>query len=76
MNPYLKHLSKIEFVVTNACTGRCKHCSEGDHTACGESINPTVAADAVRRVGGLYALQTVMTSAASPFCTPKRSAPS
>ena len=22
MNPYLKHLNKIEFVVTNACTGK------------------------------------------------------
>ena len=71
MNPYLKHLSKIEFVVTNACTGRCKHCSEGDHTACGESINPTVAADAVRRVGGLYALQTVMTFGGEPLLYPE-----
>ena len=67
---YLKHLSKIEFVVTNACTGRCKHCSEGDHTACGESINPTVAADAVRSVGGLYALQTVMTFGGEPLLYP------
>ena len=71
MNPYLKHLSKIEFVVTNACTGRCKHCSEGDHTACGESINPTVAADAVRSVGGLYALQTVMTFGGEPLLYPE-----
>ena len=71
MNPYLKHVRKIEFVVTNACTGRCKHCSEGDHTNCGESINPTVAADAVRRVGGLYALQTVMTFGGEPLLYPE-----
>ena len=71
MNPYLQNLSKIEFVVTNACTGRCKHCSEGDHTACGESINPTVAADAVRRVGGLYDLQTVMTFGGEPLLYPE-----
>ena len=51
MNPYLKNLSKIEFVVTYACTGRCKHCSEGDHTSCGEQINPQIAADAVRTEG-------------------------
>ena len=40
MNQYLKNLNKIEFVVTYACTGRCKHCSERDHTACGERIDP------------------------------------
>ena len=36
MNQYLKNLNKIEFIVTYACTGRCKHCSEGDHASCGE----------------------------------------
>ncbi len=29
-NPYIKNLNKIEFVVTMACTGKCKHCSEED----------------------------------------------
>ena len=47
MNQYLKNLNKIEFVVTYACTGRCKHCSESDHTFCGERINPEFAADAI-----------------------------
>ena len=70
MNPHLQNLSKIEFVITNACTGRCKHCSEGNHTNCGESINPTVAADAVRRVGALYDLQTVMTFGGEPLLYP------
>jgi len=28
-NQYLKNPNKIEFVVTYACTGHCKHCSEG-----------------------------------------------
>ena len=32
--------------MTYACTGRCKHCSEGDHTSCGERIDPAAAADA------------------------------
>lgn len=39
MNKYLKNLQRIEFVITYACTGRCKHCSEGEHTALGEHIN-------------------------------------
>ncbi len=50
MNRYLKNLNKIEFVVTYACTGRCKHCSEGDHKSCGERIDPQVTADAVRKI--------------------------
>ena len=60
MNPYLKNLNKIEFVVTNACTGRCKHCSEGDHANCDERIDPQVAYDAVRKVAAEYDIQTVM----------------
>lgn len=70
MNPYLNHLSKIEFVVTNACTGRCKHCSEGDHTACGERINPAVAADAVKKIAAAYHIQTVMTFGGEPLLYP------
>ena len=71
VNEYLKNLHKIEFVVTNACTGRCKHCSEGDHSACGEHIFPAVAADAVRRIVGSYpAVQTVMTFGGEPLLYP------
>ena len=67
VNKCLKNLHKIEFVVTNACTGRCKHCSEGDHSACGEHISPAVAADAVRRVVALYDIQTVMAFGGEPL---------
>ena len=67
MNPYLKNLNKIEFVVTYACTGRCKHCSEGDHTSCGERIDPEIAADAVRRISSEYDVKTVMTFGGEPL---------
>ena len=67
MNPYLKHLTKIEFVVTNACTGRCRHCSEGEHIGCNEQIDPSLAANAVRRVAELYPIQTVMTFGGEPL---------
>ena len=67
MNPYLKNLSKIEFVVTYACTGRCKHCSEGDHTSCGERIDPVIAADAVRKIAAEYDIKTVMTFGGEPL---------
>ena len=67
MNPCLKNLNKIEFVITYACTGRCKHCSEGDHTSCGERIDPQIAADAVRKIGVEYDIKTVMTFGGEPL---------
>ena len=67
MNQCLKNLNKIEFVVTYACTGRCKHCSEGDHTSCGERIDPVIAADAVRKIAAEYDIKTVMTFGGEPL---------
>ena len=67
MNQYFKNLNKIEFVVTYACTGRCKHCSEGDHTSCGERIDPVIAADAVRKIAAEYDIKTVMTFGGEPL---------
>ena len=70
MNQYLKNLNKIEFVVTYACTGQCKHCSEGDHTSCGERIDPQIAADVVRKIAAEYDIKTVMTFGGEPLlCT-------
>ena len=67
MNQYFKNLNKIEFVVTYACTGRCKHCSEGDHTSCGERIDPQIAADAVQKIAAEYDIKTVMTFGGEPL---------
>ena len=69
-NLYLKNLEKIEFVVTYACTGRCKHCSEGDHTAYGERIDPQLAADTVRKIAAEYDIKTVMTFGGEPLLYP------
>ena len=70
MNQCLKNLNKIEFVVTYACTGRCKHCSEGDHSSCGERIDPQIAADAVRKIAVEYDIKTVMTFGGEPLLYP------
>ena len=67
MNQFLKNLNKIEFVVTYACTGRCKHCSEGEHASCGERIDPQIAADAVRKIAAEYDIKTVMTFGGEPL---------
>lgn len=34
----LKNLNRIEFVITLACTGKCKHCSQGAHMAGGSGV--------------------------------------
>ena len=70
MNKYLKNLNKIEFVVTYACTGRCRHCSEGDHTSRGERIDPVIAADAVRKIAAEYDIKPVMTFGGEPLLYP------
>ena len=66
-NKYFKNLNKIEFVVTYACTGRCKHCSEGDHDACCEKIDPHLAANSVKKVAEKFDIQTVMTFGGEPL---------
>ena len=69
-NKYTANLNKIEFVVTYACTGKCKHCSEGDHEMCGEQIDPQIAADAVRKISAEYDIQTVMVFGGEPLLCP------
>ena len=69
-NQYLKNLNKVEFVVTCACTGKCKHCSEGDHKECGERIDPQIAYNVVKSVAAEYCLETVMAFGGEPLlCT-------
>ncbi len=71
MNPYLKNLNRIEYVITHACTGRCKHCSEGDHKNSGESIDKESAVQALRRVAKVYPIETVMTFGGEPLLCPE-----
>ena len=67
MNNYMKNLNRIEFVVTYACTGRCKHCSEGSHSSSGACIAPEAAARAVREVASRFPITSVMTFGGEPL---------
>lgn len=71
MNPYVKNLNRIEFVVTMACTGRCKHCSEGEHIGSGAHIDGSVGAELVRRVCGSYKIKSLMTFGGEPLLYPE-----
>lgn len=66
MNKYLKNLNRIEFVVTAACTGKCKHCSQGENRS-GDRIDKDSAADAVRRISKEYNIESVMTFGGEPL---------
>lgn len=66
MNKYLKNLNRIEFVVTMACTGRCKHCSQGEHKS-SDAIDKDSAANAVRRISEEYNIESVMTFGGEPL---------
>lgn len=67
MNPYTKNIDRIEFVMTYACTGKCKHCSEGDHLSENTFIDGKMAAETVRKVCEKFKIKTVMTFGGEPL---------
>ena len=54
-----------------ACTGKCRHCSEGDHDGFKEHIDKTVASEAVRKLCSYYDISTVMTFGGEPLLYPE-----
>lgn len=70
MNPYLKNLSRIEFVITMACTGKCKHCSQGDHNS-NDNIDKSLGAEAVLKIAEKYNIDSVMTFGGEPLLHPE-----
>lgn len=66
MNKYLKKLNRIEFVVTTACTGKCKHCSQGEHRS-NDRIDKDLASDVVRKITKEYKIKSVMTFGGEPL---------
>ena len=71
MNEYFKNLNRIEFVVTMACTGRCKHCSQGEHRAFREHINGDYVSKAIKDVCSNYQIQSLMTFGGEPLLYPE-----
>lgn len=71
MNKYVKNLNRIEFVVTMACTGRCKHCSEGEHLSITGHIDADAATDAIRQICKNYKIESLMTFGGEPLLYPE-----
>lgn len=61
MNEYVKNLNRIEFVVTMACTGKCRHCSEGEHINCKGHIDTEPAIKSIREICENYKIESLMT---------------
>ena len=67
MNEYLKNLDRIEFVETMACTGHCRHCSEGDHTGCSDHMDGDTGAAVVNEVCSHYRILSLMVFGGEPL---------
>lgn len=67
MNKYLQNLNRIEFVMTLACTGKCKHCSEGEHKSPSEHINGDDGAEIVYKICENFSINSLMTFGGEPL---------
>ncbi len=70
MNEYLRNLNRIEFTVTLACTGSCRHCSEGDHDGFSEVIDAGIAVESIRKICGHWDIASLMTFGGEPLLFP------
>lgn len=67
MNKYLRNLNRIEVIITNACTGRCKHCSQGDHINSLQSVKSDTVVKAVEDIVSAYSINSLMTFGGEPL---------
>ena len=71
MNPYTKNINRIEFLITMACTGKCRHCSEGDHANYSGHMDAGIAVRAVRDICSAYSVRSLMTFGGEPLLFPE-----
>lgn len=60
-------LNRIEFVITNACSGKCKHCSAGEHISSGGVVDADAAINAIKRLAERFKIKSVMTFGGEPL---------
>lgn len=70
MNDYLRNLNRIEFVVTMACSGKCKHCSQGSHIS-NDHIDADIAKQAIYDICSQYEIESLMTFGGEPLLYPE-----
>lgn len=60
-------LKRIEFVITNACSSNCKHCSAGEHIPNGGGVDSDTAVVAIKRLAERFKIESVMTFGGEPL---------
>ena len=58
---------RIEFAITDACSGRCKHCSCGECMPAGGSVDADAATTAVKLLADRFTVESVMTFGGEPL---------
>lgn len=71
MDSCFEHLDRIEFVITDMCTGNCKHCSEGDRIHSTAHIDGARGAELVRTLCRDYPIASLMTFGGEPLLYPE-----
>ena len=73
MNPYL-HINRLEFILTDYCTGRCKHCSAAElvnHPRKEKHVSVAESVRAIRDLAEMFDMQSVMTFGGEPLLYPE-----
>jgi MoaA/NifB/PqqE/SkfB family radical SAM enzyme len=65
MNKYI-NVKKIEVVITNSCSGKCKHCQNGEVKS-NESINTTKIVEAIKQLSKTNDIDELMTFGGEPL---------
>ena len=60
-------VKRIEFVITNACSGKCKHCSATVSDTASGSIDTDAAVKVIEQLAGKYAVESMMTFGGEPL---------
>jgi len=61
------NLNRIEFVITHACSGKCKHCACGELSGKGNGVNTEVAVAAVKHLTERFKIKSLMTFGGEPL---------
>jgi len=59
--------NRLEFTITDACSGKCKHCSKGELTTTGKGIDPDKAVTALKQLAGRFSIDSIMTFGGEPL---------
>ena len=60
-------IKRIEFVITNTCSGKCRHCSAALPEFENGSVDAEIAVNAIKQLTGRYAVESLMTFGGEPL---------